>query len=551
MGEGFCPAGAVAEMLRADLPKDAYRLEMDRAGIRITAGSDTGRFYAGQTLRQLRRIYPDALPAMTIEDEPVFPVRGFMLDISRNKVPKMETLFRLVDRLAEWKFNQLQLYTEHTFAYRNHRDVWKGSSPMTGAEVERLDRYCRERHIDLVPNQNSFGHLARWMKTPRLRHLAEAPDGFTTPWGETRRTPFSLNPVDPASLELLDGLYRELLPHFSSALFHVGCDETFDLGQGRSRVACEARGKGRVYLEFLQRIHGLVTSRERRMIIWGDIVLNHPELIPELPEDVICCVWGYEHDHPFDRDCAAMQNAGRPFYVCPGTSTWNAVTGRLTNARENIRNAAAAGMARGAEGYLLTEWGDNGHWQTLPFSLAAIALGAGAAWGGEDGLSADPAKALTLHGLGGESPDIACAVIGLADVDPAAGHSIFNASVAGRLLLMRNPRPLIDDLPPEAMDRLRRAILDAVPSSVTKDKGEGRTLAEREVLLAYRMLLHACDRGDWWREGKPEKNAGALHRDVEDIIGEFRACWLARNRSGGLAESLVPLRRRLREYRRG
>ena len=86
-----------------------------------------------------------------------------MLDISRNRVPTMQTLLELVDLLASWKINQLQLYTEHTFAYRNHPIVWADASPMTGEEILALDAYCRERFIELVPNQNSYGHMTPWL----------------------------------------------------------------------------------------------------------------------------------------------------------------------------------------------------------------------------------------------------------------------------------------------------------------------------------------------------------------------------------------------------
>jgi hypothetical protein len=102
-----------------------------------------------------------------------------MIDVSRDKVPTLATLFMLVDLFAELKINQLQLYTEHTFQYANHPDVWRDASPITPAEIRQLDEYCRARFIELVPNQNSFGHMARWLKHPRYAALAEAPDGFT------------------------------------------------------------------------------------------------------------------------------------------------------------------------------------------------------------------------------------------------------------------------------------------------------------------------------------------------------------------------------------
>jgi hexosaminidase len=202
-----------------------------------------------------------------------------MLDISRDRVPTMARLYALVDQLAALKLNHLELYTEHTFAYANHREVWAQASPMTAAEIRELDAYCRARHVELVPNQNSFGHLQRWLKHPRYRDLAECPDGHEA-WGAWRAYPFSLNPLDPRSLALLDELYAELLPNFTSRRFNVGCDETVDLGQGRSKEACATRGKGRIYLDFLQQVHARVTQHGRTMHFWGDIILHHPGADP-------------------------------------------------------------------------------------------------------------------------------------------------------------------------------------------------------------------------------------------------------------------------------
>ena len=212
-----------------------YRLSVTDGGITITSRTPAAAFYAEQTLKQLRRQYPDKLPYVEIEDWPDFSARGVMLDISRDKVPTMTTLFGLIDLLAEWKINQLQLYIEHTFAYSQHRTVWEHASPMTADEIRELDQYCRERFIDLVPNQNSFGHMERWLRHSEYAHLAEAIDGAETPWGFRWEGPFSLCPTDPKSLKLLEGLYAELLPNFTSRFFNVGCDETFDIGRDEAK----------------------------------------------------------------------------------------------------------------------------------------------------------------------------------------------------------------------------------------------------------------------------------------------------------------------------
>jgi hexosaminidase len=184
-----------------------------------TGADEAGLFYGVQTLRQIVAQTGDhPLPCLEIEDWPDFPVRGVMLDISRDKVYRMETLLMLVDELSSWKINQLQLYTEHTFAYAGHEMVWGDASPIIPEEILILDRYCQERFIELVPNQNSLGHLSRWLKHPQYQHLAETTEPVATPWGGLQIEPYSLSPVLPESLAFISSLYDQLLPNFSSKM---------------------------------------------------------------------------------------------------------------------------------------------------------------------------------------------------------------------------------------------------------------------------------------------------------------------------------------------
>src|SRR3990172_12382605 len=180
---------------------EGYHLTIGDERIGLVARDGAGLAHGFSTLVQLVRQFGRRLPRLHIEDHPDFAHRGVMLDVSRDKVPTMETLYGLVDMLSEWKINQLQLYMEHTFAYQRHRAVWKDASPLTGEEILALDAYCRERHVELVPNQNSFGHMERWLIHKPYSELAEVPGGIALPHASmllTKRRKFStLNPLDP------------------------------------------------------------------------------------------------------------------------------------------------------------------------------------------------------------------------------------------------------------------------------------------------------------------------------------------------------------------
>jgi hexosaminidase len=367
---------------RRDVPThpEGYALTIDKNGIEISFREIGGLHAAAATLRQLLRQYGRRLPCLKIRDWPDFARRGVMLDISRGRVPKLETLLELVEHLADFKINEFQLYTEHTFAYRRYKSVWQSWGALTGEEIRKLDMRCRELGIDLVPNQNSFGHLRYFLEHPLLKKLAEVSVPYEDAGGEFVRRPTMLAPNHPGTLPFLRKLYDELLPNFSSRFFNVGCDETFDLGRGQSKKPCERLGKGRVYLDFLEKIHHEVSRCGKCMMFWSDIILRYPELIKKLPRDVIALNWGYEANHAFAREAAKFAKAKIPFYVCPGTSTWQTLIGRHDNALANLRAAAKAGKKFGAIGYLITDWGDGGHPQPLVVSYLSYLAGAAMGW---------------------------------------------------------------------------------------------------------------------------------------------------------------------------
>ena len=518
----------------------SYRIRITAGGVCAEAQDRAGLFYAAVTLAQLIGVSGGALPVCEIEDAPDFEARGVMLDISRDKVPTMGTLFGLVDMLAGLKVNQFQLYTEHTFAYRGHEAVWRDASPMTPEEIRELDAYCRERCVELVPNQNSFGHLERWLALPRYAPLAELPQGGAPlPWGGVHERPTSLCPTDPRSLALLEDLYDQLLPNFTSRLFNVGCDETFDLrGEGRSAAQVRARGEGRVYLDFLKEIHARVTARGRRMAFWGDIIIRHPELVREVPRDALALEWGYEADHPFDAHGALFAASGLPFYVCPGTSSWNSLAGRTANMRANLATAAENGLRHGACGYLVTDWGDGGHWQPLAVSLAGYVYGAALAWGATRNRDLGLAQAMDRFGGAQGHGD---ALLRLGDLYLRCGALRGNASEL--FLLLAKPRGRA--LPAGITADTLRDVLGAADDIERALPAEQASVVGQEVRHVIRLLRAACHRGVALLDGTIDAPVArtVLASEQEALMAAHASVWRLRNREGGLSDSLARMER--------
>lgn len=529
---------------------EGYRLTIGNGGIEIVGCDTAGVFYGVGTLIQLIQTHGVRLPLLEIEDYPDFPARGVMLDISRDKVPTMETLYELVDMLASWKINQFQLYTEHTFAYRKHKKVWEKASAMTAEEIIELDAYCQERFVELVPNQNSFGHMHRWFDHEPYNLLAETDTEIETPWGTTL-PPFSLSPAVPGSLELIEGLFAELLPNFTSLQFNVGCDETFDLGMGKTKSWVEEKGKGRVYLDFLLEIYTLVKPHGKTMQFWGDIINQYPELVPEIPKDTIALEWGYENDHDFPGKSKLFAESGVPFYVCPGTSTWNTIAGRTDNCMGNLQNAAENGLKYGAIGYLNTDWGDRGHWQPLPVSYLGFAYGAALSWAYEANKDIDLPMALSLFAFQDASGVMGQLAYDLGNAYLKPGAVPHNASLLNNIYLtsleeMRGVKIGKDVFADQ--DQLRANFaetvnyIDAVmmPLEQNAMQREDAELVEREFVSAANMIRHGARRA-LLQLGDSSVDKTQLASNFDSMVADFRAVWLARNREGGLEDSVARL----------
>jgi hexosaminidase len=532
--------------------EQGYKLDISPDKITLSAKTERGIFYGSATLCQIIQQHDsesNSLPCLTISDWPDFSVRGVMLDISRDKVPTLETVLGLVDRLAGWKVNQFQLYIEHTFAYHQHPEVWEKASPFTGQDIMELDAYCRERFIELVPNQNTFGHMRRWLELKLYAGLAETSTGWDA-WGEHFNYPWSLNPTHPGSMKLVKSLLDEYLPNFSSDKINVGCDEPLDIGQGKNKELVEKVGRGRVYLDFVNKIHQEVTARGKKMQIWGDIIIEHPDLNPEVPKDVTVLEWGYEASHPFDEHGAQFAKAGLKYYVCPGTSSWNSIAGRTDNALANLANAAENGLKYGAEGYLNTDWGDNGHWQTLPVSYLGFAMGASYSWSLKASKKLDVKRAISLHAFDDPTGSLGQVAYDLGNVYLAPGIVPPNSSWLFWILQwpLDEVRKIMNGLNVEMLDKIWKAIDDAViPLGKARSTRPDKELIHQEFRLAERILRHAVMRARL-AAGREDIKPAALYVDMKAITDEYKSIWLERNRPGGLRDSVARLEKARSDY---
>lgn len=518
------------------LPPQHYELRLEPRAGSIAAGDRSGAWNALQTAQQwLTAHRRREMPELIVEDAPDFERRGVTLDISRCRVPTMSHLRELVDLLAGWKINQFQLYTEHTFAYTGHDEVWCQASPLTADEVRELSAWAAAREVRLVPNQNSLGHFHRWLKHEPYRRFAECPDGIEHPFSRERE-PYGLCTTDPAVIDLLRDLYSQLLPVFAGDRFNVGCDEPIDLGTCRSRTEAEERGKGALYVDHVLRLRDLAARWGRKLEIWADAALAEPAILENLPGDIRLQAWGYEADHDFEPAIEAL--AGRDFDLCPGTSSWASLGGRSSNALANLRRAAAQGIRRAA-GLVITDWGDFGHPQPPPVSRLGFLAGADLAWNAT-GRDDNAYRALLEADLGGGA--------GAALFDLGCGHEpLSTPNVNGTPLFhllfhWRDPlshdryRGLDQDDLKMVVERLRAVSAPPIGHPLAATIGWVREGLLLGAAMGSARLTTSDD-----LDGLSPATRQNLSQRLEAWRGDYAEVWLSTSRSGGLLESRSPI----------
>jgi hypothetical protein len=406
---------------------------------------------------------------------------------------------------------------------------------VTAEEIQELDAFCRARHVELVPNQNCLGHWERWLRHERYRPLALCPDGYEE--RGRHRPPSTIDPLNPGSLPLVRSLLAELLPNFSSRRVHVGLDEPWELPAARLGD----------YLNWAAALRGAPELDGREMLVWGDILGGRPEALAALPDGVTVCEWWYDVGLDWPARVAASAEAGRPFWVCPGTSSWRSVLGRWTNMVDNIAEAAAAGIEGGAAGLLNTDWGDQGHLQYLPIAEPGFAWGAALSWCLASNRDLDLASALDVHCYGDGAGVVGAALQQLGDVHRRVGPQVFNMSTLVMHLYwpqLQLGRSFTDGLTAADLASVEAVLADVSTrlGTAAVERADGALVVDELRAGAALVALMCRDararlEGDGWLASVPAARREALAGDLEPLIGEHRRLWLARNRPGGLDDS--------------
>lgn len=566
-----CP---VATAVDPGLPAEGFTLTTSAVeGARITHADAAGRRHALALLDQLLAQPIDGrVVAVHVEDHPDLATRAYLLDVSRDRVPTRATLERFVGLLALARYNQFQLYVEHTFAHVGHDVVWARASPITADDLRWLDDACTAVGIELVVNRNAFGHQERWLRHDAYRHRAECPDGVEVMAGLS--LPPSVLAPTPENAEFALGLVREQLAEVRSPKVNIGCDETFELGRCASAAAVAERGAGAVYLEHLRRLVDPLVAEGREVQVWADVLRRHPHLAADLPDGVVPVAWCYEAPRPaseqpelpafqveileglgidldtsggFGPNVAPLAEAGIPFWVAPGTSAWNSLAGRLDNARDNQLDAARTARRHGSTGYLVTDWGDNGHHQPPSISFGPLLHGGAVAWCAEANAALDLTAVLDRHAFGlradaADGGSLGAALDVLGHLWNRTGRRSSNASPLAAALFPFHTLFTSGIADPEAVG----VLLDEVDGAVAEVGRSRPTCVDgAEVVAEVAHAAELCRHALWRLQGPGAPSATDQRDHLRRLVQDQRSTWRARARPGGMVDSLGHLERQL------
>jgi len=372
----LCMAGRDAKALKLlaaqkiiipdTLGEEGYLLQISPSHIFIAATTEAGIFYGVQSLKQLIRAdrIGTTIPCLTIIDKPTMRHRGWMDDISRGPIPNVEFVKKEIRTMAEFKQNFFNLYTENTFRSDKYPDI-SPTDGFTPAEIRELSEYASKYHMDMMGNFQSFGHQEKMLSNPFYASLAD--NGSI------------LNPADENTYTFLSNIYSEMIPAYKSSFFNINCDETFGLGEGKSKAMADSLGESGIYAYHINRLDNLIKPYGKRLMMWGDIAVNNKDIISKLPKDLIILSWGYHAAESFDYAIDPFVKTGFNFMVAPGVGCWGELWPALGNAAVNISNYTRDGAKQGAMGMMNTAWDDNGH-NLFEYNWHGLAWGAECSW---------------------------------------------------------------------------------------------------------------------------------------------------------------------------
>jgi hexosaminidase len=282
---------------------------------------------------------------------PSFPVRGFHLDL-RIQVMPMPALRNFALKLSKNGINTLVMEWEGTYPFKEEPLI-SNRYAYSREEVISFIAYCKSLHIDVIPLQQSFGHVEYILRHPKYQDLREDQKDYS-----------QVNPLKEAgNRKLFTTLYKDLISTHQSPYIHIGGDETYLLGHSEeSQRKVKAEGMGRLYGDYIKMLCEIVVSLGKRPVLWADIALKYPEALKGLPKETVFIDWNYGWDLNKFGDHQKLMRSGFEIWGSPAIRSHpdNFFLTQWAKHFQNIHDFIPMGKKLGYKGMIMTSWSTSG-----------------------------------------------------------------------------------------------------------------------------------------------------------------------------------------------
>lgn len=285
-----------------------------------------------------------------------FQVRGFHLDL-RVQVMKIPALKKFARQLKEGGVNTLIMEWEATYPFEHHPLI-PNQYAYSREEVKDFISYCEEMGIDVIPLQQSFGHVEYILRHYRYKELREDQKDYS-----------QINPLkEELARELFRDLYKDLISTHQSDYIHIGGDETYLLGHSKeSQKKVAEVGKGRLYGDYIKLLCELVVELGKKPIVWADIAMKYPEALKGLPKETVFVDWNYGWDVNMFGKHSNLLESGFEIWGAPSLRSHpdNFFVTQWEKHFRNIREFIPQARQFGYKGLIITSWSTSGLYSSL------------------------------------------------------------------------------------------------------------------------------------------------------------------------------------------
>ena len=350
-----------------NLGSEGYLLRIKSDKIELKANTPQGIYYATQSFIQLLEKADGKLPGVEVIDYPDMKVRGISDDISRGQVSNLDNFKKIISHIARYKMNTYMPYIEDMLEFENYPTIGKNRGALTKAEVKEILAFAKKNFVEVIPIFQTLGHYENILSQDEFLKYAEFIGAA------------SLNVSSDLTYVFLEDMLKEVFELFPSEYFHMGADESWDVGLGASKKLVEETNIAVVHANHYKKVYDICKKYNKKVMMYGDILLDHPEILSLIPKDIIIVDWHYRADEDY-LSTKTIRNAGFEYLVSPSAWNFTSTFPVNINSLPNIKYIVKSGLENESHGMINSNWGDYGAETFKEFILYNYAWSAQCAW---------------------------------------------------------------------------------------------------------------------------------------------------------------------------